>query len=129
MQVLRSVHQKLTTLTNSILNRAHFVIKIAILFICLGTVFSGHYPPVHAQSRRIQTVPVITTEDAMQDDRITAINRHLEATDAHLEALRLVADETKNGQTFIQGEIAAVGLLLTVLTIAALIVQLKTKQV
>jgi hypothetical protein len=129
MQFLRSVHIKIKTLTAKILNHVSFGLKLAIITVCLVMMFDGHYPPVHAQSRRIQTVPVITTEDAMQDDRIAALNRHLEATDARVESLRQTMEATGNDVSAVRGEIEAFGLLLTVLSIAALVIQIRRKQV
>ena len=66
----------------------------------------GHHPPVQAQSQhvRVQSVPVVTTEDAMQDDRITAINRHLESIDAAIEMLRKASELQGNEVSAVRGE-------------------------
>jgi hypothetical protein len=110
-------------------NHLLFALKLTILSVCLLAVFGGHHPPVQAQSQhvRVQSVPVVTTEDAMQDDRITAINRHLESIDAAIEMLRKASELQGNEVSTVRGEIEAFGLLLTVLSIAAIVLQIKRK--
>jgi hypothetical protein len=77
-----------------VFNHLLFALKLTILSACLLVVFGGHHPPVQAQSRhvRVQSGPAVTTEDAMQDDRIAAINRHLESTDATVETIRKASE-------------------------------------
>jgi hypothetical protein len=112
---------------NRFMNHILLGVKVAFLSVCLLAVFSGHHPPVQAQTQhvKVQTIPVIKTEDALQDRDIAAINKHLEATDAAVETLRKATELQGNVVSAIHGEIEAFGLLLTVLSIAAIVIQIK----
>ncbi len=52
-------------------------IKLTVLGVYLFLAVSGHYPPVMAQIHKtqIQTIPVLTVEDAVQDTNIEAANK------------------------------------------------------
>jgi hypothetical protein len=116
-------------LQNRFTNHILLGVKIAFLSVCLLAVFSGHHPPVLAQTQhvKVQTVPVIKTEDALQDRDIADINRHLEVTDGTVEANRKALELQGNQISAIHGEIEAFGLLLTVLSIVAIVIQIKKK--
>jgi hypothetical protein len=88
------MHIKTFKLTSANRNHALFGLKVVILATCLFTAFGGHYPPASAQriSYRVQTVPVITTEDALQDNNIDAINKHLQSTDDVVKAMKVEQD-------------------------------------
>jgi hypothetical protein len=118
-------------LTNTVDNHCSFGIKIAVLCVCVFVMFGGSYPPVQAQHARyqIQTVPVITTEDAVQDNNIAAINKHLQSTDDiethNVEAIAHL-DSTLS---YMQGEERVVGGLLALLTGGGLFLQIRRRQI
>jgi hypothetical protein len=69
------------------LDLALYLVRCSTVLICFFFAFGGHYPPAHAQRTRpeVQTVPVLTVEDAVQDNDIKAINQHLVATDGTVQ--------------------------------------------
>lgn len=52
------------------------VLKCMFVALCLGMTFGMGYPPSHAQ---------MSNEDAVQDNNIVALNRHVESSDSRAE--------------------------------------------
>jgi hypothetical protein len=97
-------------------------VKAIILAVCLFTAFGGHYPPMFAQkSYRIETFPILTTEDAMQDDHILAIN-------SSIKALQEQAARQDSDIAFMHGEERIIGGLLSLLTAGGLVLQFRQKK-
>ena len=99
--------EKVTALSKQLANRSLLVIRAIILAISAFVCFGGHFPPVFAQqkSQRLLTMPVITTEDAMQDDHISAINQHLMATDVRVTASEERINEWMGEERVVEGVI------------------------
>jgi hypothetical protein len=122
---------KTTKLTTSTINHALFGLKIAILAICLFTAFGGHYPPASAQrlAYRIQTVPVITTEDALQDKDIDALNKHLQSTDDVVKSMKTEQDRRGSEMDNWHGEERIIGGLIALMVAGGLVLQVKQHKV
>ena len=94
-------------------------LRCAILSLSICAALAGQYPPALAQST--------TAEDATQDANISAINKHLEATDANVlrqeTALSLNAMQVAE----LQGEERVFFGVLGLLTSVSIIIQVKKK--
>jgi hypothetical protein len=125
------MHLETTKLTSATRNHALFGLKIAILAICLFTAFGGHYPPAAAQrlTYRVQTVPVITTEDALQDSDIAALNKHLQSTDDVVKAMKVEQDRRGSEMDNWHGEERIIGGIIALLAAGGLVLQIKQHKV
>jgi hypothetical protein len=104
-------------------------LKCAAFIVGTFACFSGNYPPALAQARNapVTALPVLTVEDAQQDDRIEQLAKRLDATDA---------TASKNGDTLnrleesiaeFKGEERIVGFLLTLLIGSSIVIQFRAK--
>jgi hypothetical protein len=107
---------------------------MATMTVCFFFAFGGHYPPAYAQ--RVQQVPVLTVEDAVQDTYIKSINDHLMATDARAEAERARIEDLKKDLNDVKSDIAGmhaeariVQFIIGALSSAGLILQVRRKPV
>ncbi|WP_213805760.1 hypothetical protein [Granulicella sp. dw_53] len=116
---------------NRLRNHVLFAIRVAILGICAFTAISGRYPPASAQKARfeIQTVPVITTEDARQDDKLDSINKHLQATDDNVKALQVLTAQVASDVAVKEGQISVLLGIVCLLAGGGLVIQIKRKSV
>jgi hypothetical protein len=120
-----TIHPKVSTLTNHLLNHWLLGMKIAFVAVCLVFIFGGNHPPVYAQRNTPRVQTVITTEDAMQDDHIEALNKHIENTDAQLAVLIKKSDEQENKQSSWSGGITVGFTLLGLLGTGTIVLQFK----
>jgi hypothetical protein len=104
-------------------------LKLAVLAVCVMTVFSGHYPPASAQQHRrvTQMVPVLTVEDAVQDNNIEAANKHLETTDANVSRFGVALEKAEPDISGIQGEERGIGALLGAMSLLQIFLQFRKK--
>jgi hypothetical protein len=104
-------------------------VKLAVLAVCVMTVFGGHYPPAHAQQthRVTQILPILTVEDAVQDNNIEAVNKHLEATDTTISRMELTMQKAEADVSGIQGEERGIGALLGALTLLQIFLSFRKK--
>jgi hypothetical protein len=116
-------------MTTKLINQALLTIKILIVLVCLLTIFSTHWPPkAQAQKNTPRlTVPVITVEDAMQDDHIEQLNKHIEATDANVTKLMLRSEEQENAMSSYRGGIQVALWIIGALSTGGIVLQLKQK--
>lgn len=96
------------------------VIKLASMILCCVILFGGHNPPSFAQSRhqgdQYPVVPWLSNEDVGQDHDISALNKHIEATDLALLKQRELLDANTNELSSIRGEERMFGGILAFLT-------------
>lgn len=62
--------------------------QILFVGVCLYVVFSGTHPPMQAQhmdGRQNVVIPVVTTEDALQDRDIEEMGKHIDSTDLRMQ--------------------------------------------
>ena len=75
--------------------------------------------------RTVVQIPILTVEDSLQDQDIKELNKHLESTDAKLDKAVDAINKSNDAIAGMKGEERAVGLLLGLLEIGAIIVQIK----
>lgn len=92
-----------------------------ILAVCIYASLSGKYPPAHAQT-------TMSAEDATQDANISALNKHIENTDANV--LRQEAALSTNALAIaeMQGEERVFFSILGVLTSVSIVIQVKGRK-
>jgi uncharacterized coiled-coil protein SlyX len=106
-------------------NLALLSLRITILGLALFTLFGGHYPPLLAQN----PIPVLTVEDAVQDNNIRALNEHLAATDAHVQRQYESLSRLATDLAGIQGEERLIGVLLGSGMSISIFLQVKKREV
>lgn len=116
----------------SAIGRIAAAVKIATICVCFFFAFGGHYPPAYAQ--RVQQVPVLTVEDAVQDTYIKSINDHLTASDSRVEEERARIDDLKKDLSDLKSDVAGmhaeariVQFIIGALSSAGLILQVRRK--
>ena len=82
-------------------------LRVLAFVFCLCMVFGGHHPPVQAQDRSQRPSP-ISSEDAVQDTNIAAINKHLESTDGNVKETELRLSSIQDQLSEIHGWAVAV---------------------
>ena len=101
------------------------VLRLLTLTVCLIIVFGGHHPPSYAQS--LQYVPVITAEDAVQDTNISALNKHLEATDTVAREQWKSISQMQSDLSGMRGEERIIGAVLGIIASSSVILQWRKK--
>jgi hypothetical protein len=105
-------------------------LKLAFIAVCAYVVFGGNHPPATAQARmQPQYVPVITAEDAVQDNNISALNKHLENTDATAKEQWLTISQIQNDISGMRGEERIIGAVLGVIASSGVIMQWRRRPV
>jgi uncharacterized coiled-coil protein SlyX len=114
------------------IGRIAFAVKIATMAVCFFFALGGHYPPCLAQ--RVQQIPVLTVEDAVQDTYIKSINDHLVGTDARAEAERIRLEDLKKELNDLKSDVSGmhaearvVQFIIGALSSAGLILQVRRK--
>ncbi len=102
---------------------AQAILKSAFLCVCVFMAFGGYYPPVNAQ----QVIPVLTVEDALQDNNIHSLNEHLNATDATVKAQWAAITANTLAIAGIQAEERIIGVALGLLSSAGFFIKVRTK--
>jgi hypothetical protein len=125
---------KFNSLTNGLSNHLLLILRIGIVGICLIATFGVGYPPASAQ-RQVQNMPVITVEDAIQDDHIEGINKHLEADDrradnhdATIDKIVKRIDDLENYESKIIGGLATALAIIGLMTGCTIVIQVRQKQ-
>lgn len=108
-----------------------FTIRVITFAICGFVAVSGHYPPALAQRARIQIeeIPVITTTDAMQNDHIEELNKHLQATDDNVRALQALTAQIASDAAVERGQFRLLIGIIALLSGAGVVIQIKRKLV
>jgi hypothetical protein len=105
-----------------------FWMRIVFIFLCGFLAFGGHYPPVLAQKpMQIQEVPVLTVEDAVQDNNIKAMNDHLVSTDATVRLQWTAINKLVSDVSGMQGEERIIGVILGLISTGGIILQVRKK--
>jgi hypothetical protein len=123
---------KLNTLTTGLSDHLLLMLRIAIIGVCLVATFGVGYPPASAQ-RTAQTAPSV--EDAIQDDHIEAINKHLEANDRRADNHDVTTDkivkridDLENYESKIIGGLATALVIIGFMTGCTIVIQVRQKQ-
>lgn len=93
-------------------------VKTLTVVVCLYVALSGMYPPGMAQGLVVQPVPVITTEDALQDDRIKTMQDQVSKQFVRMNSVEAAI-------AGMQAEERVIGAVIGILTSAGLILQVK----
>ena len=101
--------------------------KILACMFSFLMIFGGSHPPVVAQARNGQ-MWITSSEDAVQDENIVQINKHLEHTDAVLEHEETRVQELDSQLSEMQGEERIAFIVLTALTGGSAFLQRKKAQ-
>lgn len=117
-------------MSNRVSDRLLFLIRLTILAICAFVSLSGRFPPAFAQRMHytIETIPVITTTDSLQNDHIDAINKHLQASDDNIKALQLAVTQLTSDIAVAQGQVRELLGLLALLVAGGYAVQIYRKR-
>jgi hypothetical protein len=91
-------------------------------------MLSGHFPSVYAQRTGIQTIPVLTTEDALQDEKLTSMDKHLEATDTEVARQAAITATTVSDISEMRGESRVLFGLLGLLSTVQIAIQVRRKE-
>jgi hypothetical protein len=78
--------------------------KVLVLSIGAFVSLSAHFSPVYAQRTGIQTIPVLTTEDALQDEKMTSMGKHLEATDTEVARQAAITGSSASDSSEMRGQ-------------------------
>jgi hypothetical protein len=111
-----------------ILDNLMLASKVLVLSLCAFVTLSGHFPPVYAQRTGIQTIPVLTTEDALQDEKITSMDKHLEATDAEVARQAAITATSVSDISEMRGESRVLFGLLGLLSTVQIVIQVRRKE-
>jgi hypothetical protein len=112
-------------------HRKLLFIRTAIIAVCFIGAFVIGYPPGLAQraTYRIQTIPVITTEDALQDQHLDDQEKHLSSNDARIDDLKKHQEETDSHIANWSGAFSATLIIVTILSGWGISLQIKQKHV
>jgi hypothetical protein len=113
------IQPKLKTMTKHIANQLLLYIRLSIVAVCLLATFGLGYPPVHAQRT--------TTEDALQDQHLAEIEKHLSSTDSRLDDLKKHQEETDHTIATWAGAFSATLLIVGILSGWGVAIQIKQK--
>ena len=104
-------------------------LKCAAFLLCFVTFFSGRYPPVYAQAHRVAlpTVPVLTIEDAEQDDRIEQLTKRLDAVEAVMVKQADKQNEILEDIAAFKAEERLIGFILSLLIGSSIVIQFRAK--
>jgi len=104
-------------------------LKCAAFLLCSVTFFSGRYPPVYAQAHRVAlpTVPVLTIEDAEQDDRIEQLTKRLDAVEAVMVKQADKQNEILEDIAAFKAEERLIGFILSLLIGSSIVIQFRAK--
>ena len=103
------------------------VLKVAFIAVCGFVAFGGSHPPSHAQVLAKQYVPVITTEDTVQDIKIVELNEHMKSTDQNVKDQGAIIMQMQNDMSGQRGEERVIGSVLALLVSSGLIMQWKRR--
>ena len=125
------IKPRLKTMRNRLAHRKLLFIRSAIIAVCLIATFGLGYPPGQAQrvTYRIQTMPVITTEDALQDKTLDGQEKHLSANGARLDEMKKHQEETDTHIATWAGAFSATMAIVGILSGWGLSLQIKQKHV
>jgi hypothetical protein len=98
-------------------------LRIAVLAILITVAFGGHHPPVSAQ-----TIPVLTVEDAVQDQKLAQQDQHLTATDARVQKQWDSINANASAISGMQGEERGIGVALAILQLVSIAVSWSGKR-
>jgi hypothetical protein len=100
------------------------VLRLITITVCIFIAFGGHHPPSYAQTpQRLQYVPVITAEDAVQDNNIVALNEHLRTTDATVKEQWKAVYEMEGDLSGLRGEERIIGAVLGIIASSSVFLQ------
>jgi hypothetical protein len=105
------------------------VLKVAFIAVCGFVAFGGNHPPSHAQVLAKQYVPVITTEDTVQDIKIVELNEHMKSTDQNVKDQGAIIMQMQNDMSGHRGEERVIGAVLGVIASSGLIIQWRRRPV
>jgi cell division protein FtsX len=104
-------------------------LKCAAFVICSATFLSGHYPPAYAQAHRaaLTAVPVLTVEDAEQDDRIEQLTKRLDAVEAVMVKQADKQNEILEDIAAFKAEERLIGFILSLLIGSSIVIQFRAR--
>ena len=112
------------------LELALYFIRCSTVAVCFFFAFGGHYPPAHGQRQRTEIqVPVLTVEDAVQDNDIKAINQHLVATDGTVLKQWEMMSQMANDVSGMKAEQRIAEFIIGLIASSGVVLQLRKKAV